>query len=150
MVQLSHPYMIIEKTTAFAIGTSIAKVMSLLFIFFYFLFLFFYFTILYWFCHTLTWISHGCMYAPILNAPHPLLLACPSESALSALLHTLNLHWSSVSHMVIRMFQCYSLKSSHPRLFPQNPKVFALYLCLFYCLAYRVVITIFLNSIHTR
>ena len=31
MVQLSHPYMIIEKTTAFAIGTSIAKVMSLLF-----------------------------------------------------------------------------------------------------------------------
>ena len=49
--------------------------------------------------------------------------------------------------MVIYMFQCYSLKSSHPRLFPQSPKVCSLHLCLFHRLAYRVIITIFLNSI---
>ena len=44
------------------------------------------------------------------------------------------------------MFQCYPLKSSHPRLFPQSPKVCSLHLCLFCCLTYRVIITIFLNS----
>ena len=33
-----------------------------------------------------------------------------------------------------------------PLLFPHSPKVCSLHLCLFFCLAYRVVITIFLNS----
>ena len=48
-----------------------------------------------------------------------------------------------VSHMIIiYMFQCYSLKSSHPHLLPQSPKVCSLHLCLFCCLAYRVIITI--------
>ena len=47
--------------------------------------------------------------------------------------------------MVISMFQCYSLKSSHPRLLPQNPKVCSLHLCLFCCLAHRVIV-IFLNK----
>ena len=47
----------------------------------------------------------------------------------------------------IYMFQCYSSKSSHLRLLPQSPKV-CLFLCLFCCLAYRVIITIFLNSIY--
>ena len=37
-----------------------------------------------------------------------------------------------------------------PRLLPQSPKVCSLYLCLFCCLVYRVVITIFLNSIYMR
>ena len=100
----------------------------------------------------LTWISHGCNVFPILK-PLPL----PSRfhpsrlsiaPALSALFHALILDWWSVSHMVIYMFQCYSLKSSHPRLLPQSPKVCSLYLCLFCRLAYRVIITIFLNSIY--
>ena len=56
----------------------------------------------------------------------------------------------SVSHMIIYMFQCYSLKSSHPRLLPQGPKDCSIHLCLFCCLAYRVVVTIFLNSIYMR
>ena len=43
--------------------------------------------------------------------------------ALSALLHASNLHWSSILHMIIYMFQCYSLKSSHPCLLPHSPKV---------------------------
>ena len=30
--------------------------------------------------------------------------------------NTWNLDWPSISHMVIYMFQCYSLKPSHPRL----------------------------------
>ena len=59
-----------------------------------------------------------------------------------------NLDWWSISHMVIYMFQCYSLKSSHPRPLPQSPKVCSLHLCLFCYLAYRVIITIFLNSIY--
>ena len=36
-------------------------------------------------------------------------LGCPRASALSALLHESNLHWSSILHMVIYMFQCCSL-----------------------------------------
>ena len=31
---------------------------------------------------------------------------------------------------------------------PQSPKDCSIHLCLFYCLAYRVIITIFLNSIY--
>ena len=48
------------------------------------------------------------------------------------------------------MFQCYSLKSSHPRLLPQSPKDCSMHLCLFCCLAYRIIVTIFLNSIDMR
>ena len=107
------------------------------------------------FCHTLTWISHRCTCVlhpkPRFHPPpHPSPLGCPSAPALSALLHTSNLDWSSISHMVIYMFQCYSLRSSLPRLLPQSPKVCSLYLCLFCCLAYRVIVTIFLNSIYMR
>ena len=50
--------------------------------------------------------------------------------------------------MIIYMFQCYSLESSHPCLLPQSPKVCPLHLCLFCCLTYRVIVTIFLNSIY--
>ena len=46
------------------------------------------------------------------------------------------------------MFQCYSLKSSHPHFLPQHPIVCSFHLCLFCCLTYRVIITIFLNSIY--
>ena len=47
----------------------------------------------------------------------------------------------------IYMFQCYSLKSSHPRLLPQSPKICSLHLCLFCCIACRIIVSIFLNSI---
>ena len=70
---------------------------------------------------------------------------CPSPEHLS---HASNLGWWSVSHLIIYMFQCYSLRSSHPRLLPQSPKVGSIHLCLFFCPAYRVIITIFLNSIY--
>ena len=105
------------------------------------------------FCHTLTWISNGCTCAPHPEPPshfppHPIPLGHPSAPGLSTLSHVSNLDWWSVSHMVIYMFQCYSLKSSHPHLLPQSPKVYFLHLCLFCYLAYRVIVTIFLNSIY--
>ena len=56
-------------------------------------------------------------------------------------------HWSSVLHIVIYMFQCCSLKSSHPHL-PQSPKVCSSRLCLFCCLTYRVVVTVFVCFIY--
>ena len=74
--------------------------------------------------------------------PQPIPQACPRAPALSALLHASNLPWSSISHVVIYMFQCFSLKSSHPHLLPQNPKLCSLYLCLFCYLAYRVIVTV--------
>ena len=102
-----------------------------------------YFTVLWWV------LPHIDMNQPwVYMCPHPIPQGCHSALALSALFHVSNLDWSSVSHMVIYMFQCYSLKSFHPYLFPQIPKVFSLYLCLFCCLTYRVIITIFLNSIY--
>ena len=61
--------------------------------------------------------------------PHPNPLAFARAPALSALPHALNLHWSSILHMVISMFQCYSLKSFHPCLLPLSPKS-VLYICV--------------------
>ena len=89
---------------------------------------------------------------PILKTPshllrHSIPLGHPSAPALSTLSHASNLDWRSISHIVIYMLQCYSLKSSHPHLLPQSPKDGSLHLCLFCCLSYRVIITIFLNSI---
>ena len=90
---------------------------------------------------------------PFLNHPphlpcYPIPQGHPSAPALRTQSHASNLDWQSISHMAIYMFQCYSLKSSHPRLLPQSPKVCSLHLCLFCCLAYRVIVTIFLNSIY--
>ena len=51
--------------------------------------------------------------------------------------------WFTDWSPVIYMFQCYSLKSSHPRLLPQSSKVCSLHLCLFCCLAYRIVLLSF-------
>ena len=44
------------------------------------------------------------------------------------------------------MLQCYSLKSSYPRLLPQSPKVCSLHLCLFCYPACQIITTKFLNS----
>ena len=80
--------------------------------------------------------------------PHPIPLGCLRAPALSALLQALNWHWSSILYMVIYMFQCYSLKSSHPCLLPWSPKACSLHLHLFCCLAYRFIVIVFLNSIY--
>ena len=106
------------------------------------------------FCHTSAWISHRYTCVPsILNLllhslPTPSLLGCPRAPALGALLHPSNSHWSSTFYMVMYMFQCYYLKSSHPHLLLLSPKVCSLHLCLLCCPAYRIASTIFLNSIY--
>ena len=117
-------------------------------------FIFFNFTILYWFCHTSTWICHR--YTRVPNPeppshlpPHPIPLGHPSASAPSVLYPALNLDWWFVSYMILYMFQCHSPKSSHPCPLPQSPKDCSIHLCLFCCLAYRVIVTIFLTSIYT-
>ena len=113
-----------------------------------------YFTLLWWFLPYIDMNQPWLYMCPLSRTPshippHPIPLSCPSAPAVSALLHASNLDWRSISHMVIiYMFQYYSLKSSHPHLFPQSPKVCSLYLCFFCCLAYRVIVTIFINSIY--
>jgi len=107
------------------------------------------------FCHTLTWISHMCTCVPYPEfpfhlPPHSNPQCHPSAPALSILSHASNLDWQSLSHMIIYMFQCYFLKSSHPHLLPQSPKD-CLYICVYVCVCvcvfccptYRVIITIF-------
>ena len=57
--------------------------------------------------------------------------------------------WTGNSfHMIIYIFQCQSPKSPPLGPLPQSPKVCSIHLCLFCCLAYRVIVTIFLNSIY--
>ena len=82
---------------------------------------------------------------PILNPtshlfPPPIPLGHPSGPALSTPSHALKLHWRSVSYMIIYMFQCYSLRSSHSCPLPQSPKDSSIHLCLFCRLEYRVII----------
>ena len=122
--------------------------------FFFCLFIYlFYFTTLYWFCHTLTWIHHGCTCVPHPETPshlppHPIPLGHPSAPALGTLSHASDLDWWFISHMIIYMFQCHCPISSFPCPLPQSPTDCSIHLCLFCCLAYRVIITIFLNSIY--
>ena len=103
--------------------------------------------------HWHTWISHGCTWVPNLETPshlppHIVSLDHPRAPAPSILYPVLNLDWRFVSYMIVYMFQCHSPKSSHPLPLPQSPKACSIHLCLFCCLAYRVIITIFLNSIY--
>ena len=97
-------------------------------------------------CHKCTRVPH--LGPPSHFPPQTIPLGHPSAPALSILYHALNLDWQSISHMLIYMLQCHSPKSSHPCPLPQSPKDCSIHLCLFYCLAYRVIVTIFLNSIY--
>ena len=149
-------YIADRRFTLWATNSPLYIYISSFFFFFLVLFIYlFYFTILYWFCHTLTWIHHGCTRVPHPEppshlSPHPIPLGHPSAPALSTLYHALNLDWRFISHVIIYMFQCHSLISSCPCPLPQSPKDCSIHLCLFCCLTYRVIITIFLNSIYMR
>ena len=117
---------------------------------FYFIFNF---TILYWFCHISTWIHYRYTCVPH-PEPSSLLpyrtipLGRPSAPAPSIQYRASNLDWQLVSYMILYMFQCHSPKSSHPLPLPQSLKDCSIHQCLFCCLVYRVIVTIFLNSIY--
>ena len=51
--------------------------------------------------------------------PHPTPLGCHRVLGFSSLLYTVNSHWPSISHMVMRLFPSYSLHSFH-LLLPPN------------------------------
>ena len=119
--------------------------------FFLSFFLSFYFTLQYCTGFAIHW--HGCTWVPNPELPshHPPLIISldhPSAPAPNILYPVLNLDWWFISYIIVYMFQCHSLKSSHPLPLPQNPKVCSTHLCLFCCLSYRVIIAIFLNSIY--
>ena len=83
------------------------------------------------------------------NLPHYTITpGHPSAPAPSILHPASDLDWRFISYMILYMFQCHSPKSSHPLPLPHSPKDYSIHLCLFCCLAYRVIITIFLNSIY--
>ena len=78
--------------------------------------------------------------------PHNISLGHPHAPAPSMLYPASDIDWRFDSYMIVYMLECHSPKSSHP--LPLSPKVRYIHLCLFCCLAYRVVIAIFLNSIY--
>ena len=119
--------------------------------FIYFI-LFFNFTILYWFCHISKWIRHRYTCAPhpepsSLLPPHTIPLGRPSAPAPSIQYSASNLDWRLVSYMILYMFQCHSPKSSHPLPLPQSPKDCSIHQCLFFCLVYRVIVTIAIDTL---
>ena len=86
------------------------------------------------FCHTLTWISHGFTCVPHPDPPshlplHPIPLGLPSAPALSTCLMHPTWAGDLFSHLIIYMFQCYSLRSSHPHLLHRVQKA-VLYICV--------------------
>ena len=110
-----------------------------------------YFTILYWFCHTSTWIHHGCICVPhpesSSHIPVPSLWVIPvHQPQVSCILHRT---WTGDSFL-IWYYTCFNaILSNHPILsLSHRVQRCYIHLRLFSYFAYRVIITIFLNSIY--
>ena len=124
----------------------------LYFLFKFFYYIIFYFTVLYWFCHTSTCIRRGCTCVPNPEPPPssihiPSLWVIPVHQPQASCI----LHWTwTGDSFLIWYYTCFNaILPHHPPLpLPQSPKDCYIHLCLFRCLTYRVVITIFLNSIY--
>ena len=56
--------------------------------------------------------------------------SCHGARGLSSLRYAANPHWLCLSHMIMCLFQCYFLNSSHPLLLPLGPQVCSLCLHL--------------------
>ena len=122
--------------------------------FFYSLFYFilFNFTILYWFCHTSTCIRQGCTH--VLYPESPLPPPSPYHPSESSQCTRPKLPVSCIEpgleirflYDIIHVLMPFS-KIIPPSLSPTESKRL-FYTCLFCCLVYRVIVTIFLNSIY--
>ena len=71
---------------------------------------------------------HSLVNLPLTSHPFP-----PQSTGLKSLCHTANSHLLSILHMLVYMFQCYSLNSSHPFLPPLCQQVCSLCLHLYCC-----------------
>ena len=94
--------------------------------------------------------AYTCSPSWTLLPPHTIPLGRPSAPAPSIQYRASNLDWRLVSYMILYIFQCHSPKSSHPIPLPHSPKDCSIHQCLFCCLVYRAIVTIFLNSIYMR
>ena len=83
---------------------------------------------------------HSQIWTPSHLPPHNISLGHPHAPAPSMLYPALDIDWWLDSYMIVYMFQCHSPKSSYPLPLPLSPKVCYTHLCLFCCLAYRVII----------
>ena len=93
--------------------------------------------------------SYMCSHEPPSHLPpHNIPLGHPHAPAPRMLHSSSDIDWQFNSYMIVYMLECHSPKSSHPLPLPLSPKVRYTHLCPFSCLAYRVVIAIFLNSIY--
>ena len=78
---------------------------------------------------------------PLSHLPtHNISLGHPHAPAPSMLYPASDIDWQFNSYMIVYMLECHSPNSSHPLPLPLSPKVHYTHLCLFPCLAYRVVI----------
>ena len=112
------------------------------------------FTILYWFCCTLTWICHGCTCVSHLEPPTtcllmPSLLFIPVHQPRASCI----MQWTWTGNLFDKWYYTgfNVIIPNHPTLaLSQSPKDCSIHLCIFCCLAYRVIATIFLNSTYMR
>ena len=125
----------------------ISKIASL---FFFLVFYFFNFKIFNSYMCSQTWkIFNSYMCSQTWTPPpHNISVGHPHAPAPSMLYSASDIDWQFNSYMIVYMLECHSPTSSHPLPLPLSPKVRYTHLCLFSCLAYRVVIAIFLNSIY--
>ena len=116
------------------------------------LFFFFYFIIFYWLYHTLAESTTGVHVFPILNPPPTSLLISSLwvipvyQPQASCIMH----ETCTGDSFHIWYYTCFNaILPNHPPP-PQSPKDCSIHLCLFCCLTqgYRVIVTIFLNSIY--
>ena len=112
---------------------------------------FFNFTILYWFCHISTWICHRYTCVP---HPEPYSLPIPSlwvvlvyQPQASSIVH----RTGTGDSFQIWYYTCFNaILPNHPTLSLSHrvQKTVYIHQCLLCCLVYRVIVTIFLNSIY--